>query len=146
MCTDDLQLNLLPEKTCLKSKRAIVYSLLQTFSILYSLEGVAEISQLILSAVCCPRVVRSATINFSSEPHNSHLLFRHTSKFSSRLGRVNENNVARSKNCCGWPSSPHERLVSYSLFTNTYTCKLGIFPYLENSYFSMFTKSEFSPS
>ena len=145
MCTDDLQLNLLPEKTCLKSKS---YCLLFAPNLLYPLfigRSCGNIAAHSFSSLL-PKSSQVSHNNFSSEPHTSHLLFRHTSKFSSRLGRVNENNVARSKNCCGWPSSPHERLVSYSLFTNTYTCKLGIFPYLENSYFSMFTKSEFSPS
>ena len=122
-----------PREDLLKVQELIIYSLLQTF--LYPLfigRSCGNTAAPSLSSLL-PTRSQASHNNFSSEPHTSHLLFRYTSKFSSRLGRVNENNVARTRNCCGWPSSPHERLVSYSLFTNTYTCKLGIFPYLENS-------------
>ena len=122
-----------PREDLLKVQELIIYSLLQTF--LYPLfigRSCGNTAAHSFSSLL-PTRSQASHNNFSSEPHTSHLLFRYTSKFSSRLGRVNENNVARTRNCCGWPSSPHERLVSYSLFTNTYTCKLGIFPYLENS-------------
>ena len=39
--------------------------------------------------------------------------------FRRWLGRENEENVARTRNCCGWPFSPHGTVfrIKYILFT-----------------------------